>query len=200
MSVGGLTAYLRERFPLPTVLTLAAGTAFLLVGIATDSVQSPARWTVAGFVLAVVVAFLLRTRVTDEFKDRSHDDHHYPDRPVQRGAIDRGTLVRIGLAAFAVELGAVYATGVAAGNAGAWVWYLPVVGYSALTAAEFFVPRWLARHFTLYFLSHQVIFVFFAVWAFALFSVGPSFIAVYATTGFVAAMAIVEILSSRTPR
>lgn len=192
--MNGFTAYLRERFPLPAVSVLSLGTALLLVGIASTYDDTSTYWLLVVVMALGFVAFLLRTRVTDEFKDSTHDDKNYPDRPVQRGAITRTALLTVGAIAAFVELTAVVVAGALVGNPASWIWYLPVVAYSVLTAFEFFVPRWLARHFTLYFISHQLVFVFFAIWAFALFRSPVTFTAGYATTGFVAAMAVIEIV------
>ncbi|MEY4312602.1 MAG: hypothetical protein RLZZ319_111 [Actinomycetota bacterium] len=192
--MNGFSTYLRERFPLPAVLAFAIGTSGLLVGFVSPYEPSGKYWTITGFVALAFVAFLLRIRVTDEFKDAHHDDLHYPGRPVQRGVITRPSLVVVGVVALTVEIGSVVAAGVLAGTPASALWYLAVLAHSALTAVEFFVPNWLERHFTTYFISHQLISVWFAVWAIALFATPPSFAIVYAATGFVFALALVEIV------
>lgn len=192
--MNGFSTYLRERFPLPAVLAFALGTAGLLVGFVSPYEPSGTYWAITALVALAFVAFLLRIRVTDEFKDARHDDLHYPGRPVQRGAISRPTLVIVGVVALAVEIGAVIGAGMIAGTPESALWYLAVLAHSALTAVEFFVPTWLERHFTIYFVSHQLISVWFAAWAIALFGTPVTFETVYAATGFVFALALVEVV------
>ena len=48
--------------------------------------------------------------------------------------------------------------------------YSLVIVYSLLTAFEFFVGSFLKKHFTLYFLSHESIFIFFMIWIAGLFN------------------------------
>ena len=192
--MNGLVTYLRERFPLPAVAAVALGTASMLVGFVSRFEPTGRYFGVTALVALMFFAFLLRLRVTDEFKDSAHDTANYPNRPVQRGVIARSTLVLVGVVALAVELGAAFGAGALIGNPGAIVWYLPVLGYSALTGVEFFAATWLERHFTIYFISHQLLSVWFAVWAIALVGAPLSFPITYAAEGFVFAMAVFEIV------
>jgi hypothetical protein len=156
--VRAIATYFAERFPLTTVVPVAAATALVLVGFVSPA---PINWTQTTFVAIAFIAFLLRQRVTDEFKDSGHDGANYPNRPVQRGVIRRSTLVGLGITAFSVEIASVFA---ASGSASKALWYIPFLIWSALTSVEFFAHRWLNAHFTAYFVSHQVIFVWLALW------------------------------------
>ena len=162
-----LRIYLRERFPLLPTALHALSTGALLVGV--SAARSSERLWVALCIAVCFFFFMLRMRVTDEFKDAGHDDAHYPDRPVQRGVIFKRDLVVIGIVALILEFAGAVLAGVAASNSLVWVWYLPVFGYSILTGREFFVPAYLERHFNLYFVVHQAIFVLWLVWAFSIF-------------------------------
>ena len=205
----GIFAYFRERFQPLLVIPLSVATALFLVGAAMPSRYgffvtnhitsslSPMVQTQTALVAVLFFAFLLRTRVTDEFKDSEHDSANYPNRPVQRGVVTRGQLQILGGIALAVELACAISVAVVAGHLASVVWYLPVLGYSALTAKEFFVPRWLERHFNIYFLSHQLLFVWFALWAYQQFGASDTErkdVSYTALVAFVLLMATIEII------
>ena len=160
--MSALGTYLNERFPLGKTAPLALAAAACMVGVATDF--SPNLLPVTALIALSFFAFLLRTRVTDEFKDARHDDSNYPNRPVQRGVISRTSLLKVGVLALAVELASVVTAALLVERPLAAFSYLTVLVFSALTAAEFFVGPWLERHFTIYFISHQLIFACFAFW------------------------------------
>ncbi len=160
--MSALGTYLRERFPLGKTAPLALAAAACMVGVATKF--SASLMPATALIAISFLAFLLRTRVTDEFKDARHDDSNYPNRPVQRGVISRSVLLRVGLLALLVEIVAAIAVGTLLGRPMAAFSYLAVLVFSALTAVEFFVPNWLERQFTLYFITHQLIFACFAFW------------------------------------
>lgn len=169
-----LRTYLRERFPIGPTSAHALATAALLIGVTSPSSESGRLLAVIGVAVAFFF-FMLRMRVTDEFKDAGHDDANYPNRPVQRGAIFKRDLVVIGIVSLFLELAGVWFAGFATGNASAWVWYLPILGYSFLTGQEFFVGEFLERHFNLYFIVHQAIFALWLVWGFQLFASALAF-------------------------
>lgn len=188
-----LLAYFRERFPIPVVLLLSTGMAMMLVGANSKFTWG---WALPGntaLVALIFFMFLLRTRVTDEFKDSAHDDENYPNRPVQRGLISRKQIAWIGAVAFAIELTLVLVLW--GGHSGFWgpLSYLPVLVYSWLTANEFFVGDWLNRHFNIYLVLHQLIFVFFAAWG-VVVTLGDFKIRdIAGSLGFVLMMMLVEI-------
>lgn len=186
-----IATYFAERFPLVTVVPVVAATAIVLLGFASLSPLGPIQTV---FVAIAFLCFLLRQRVTDEFKDSSHDDANYPNRPVQRGLISRQVLMAIGGIAVVIELGAVVSASVTGGSPTTAMWYLPFLAWSALTSVEFFAHDWLNRHFTLYFVSHQLIFVWLGVWAVAITGGTWSPVTVGGVVAFVVLMAAVEVV------
>lgn len=184
--------YMKERFPLPLVLLLSLGYTLLIVGV--NTVPSAASLAASLCILISFTAFLLRLRVTDEFKDAEHDATNYPNRPVQRGAITKRSIIYLGILAGVVEIAAVVIAGFIMSHPFSAFWYLLVIGYSYLTAVEFFCPAWLTKHFTLYFISHQLIFICFALWAYFLFaaSITPTYIG--SVLAFFLLMSSVEII------
>jgi len=102
-------------------------------------------------VLATLFWFMLM-RIADEHKDYEEDCQYRPYRPVQRGLV---TLKQLrGVGAFLV-LGHIALS--------VWIdWRLLgllalVYAWFTLMSLEFFVPRWLKAHPTLYLASHMVI-------------------------------------------
>lgn len=194
----GLLTYFKERFPIPVVALLSLGMAAMLVGIVfpLGNRYFHEFWDLGVLVFGgLFFFFLLRTRVTDEFKDATHDSEKYPNRPVQRGVIKRWQLVVLGIIALAGEIVCLFWLGFmtwVGGNYGLY-WYLAILGYSMLTAFEFFVGEWLKKHFNLYFVLHQLIFVLFAGLAFSLFDTDQFRYNLLAGIGFVLYMAVVEI-------
>jgi 4-hydroxybenzoate polyprenyltransferase len=186
--------YFRERFPLPAVIVLAIGTAVFMVAVCSPGQPSSIRYTLTGLVALAFIAFLLRQRVMDEFKDRGHDNANYPNRPVQRGAVSIRTLVLLGLVSFLIEI---TSASLIAGISNNWqtlLCYLAVVAFSLLTAKEFFIPKWLNEHFTLYFITHQGIFVFFIIWAINIFQTIGSTRILAGSASFILIMASLEIM------
>lgn len=192
--MSGLATYFRERFPLPSVAVLSIGIACLLCGVAdsSDWYLETSKFGRMPFFATFIFFFLLRTRITDEFKDSRHDQANYPNRPLQRGAISKSTLFLIGFFAFIAEV--VFA-GFASffGGENAVLWYLAILFYSLLTAFEFFVPVWLNRHFNTYFVLHQFIFVLFVGFALETFRSPLYKYNLLAAVGFVLFLAVVEI-------
>lgn len=163
--------YIRERFPVAAAGAFAAGYTALVIGAAraenpwvTDTGE-----TIRTFFLlsCVFFFFLLRQRVVDEFRDVAHDRQYFPNRPVPRGLITMTQLTMLGIAAGILELAS-------ASVVGAFPTYWLVIIYSCIMAKDFFLHSWLRRHFTVDFLIHEVIFVFFGI-AF-LFAAEPSMI------------------------
>ncbi len=192
--MGSAADYFRERFPLPVVITLSVGTAIWLVATSTTEVPTQTNYFITFLITVAFTAFLLRQRVMDEFKDRSHDDANYPNRPVQRGVITHKQLKPIGFIAFLIELSAVSSIAIFTNSWFSLLAYLAVLIFSTLTAYEFFAAQWLNRHFTLYFLSHQLIFVFFYLWSLTIFGVQYSIQAVLNGLAFILSMAALEVM------
>lgn len=181
--------YFSERFPAQLVLLLSFSYSLMLLGVSSHLTGTAISLANVGLVALSFAAFLLRLRVTDEFKDIDHDSKNYPNRPFQRGAISSQQLISIGVISLIVELGSLYIIGPKA-----VIFYLPVLAYSLLTAKEFFISSWLNKHFTTYFISHQLIFVVFTAWGFMTFGVQLSPKALFGALAFVMTMSIFEII------
>ena len=139
--------YTHSRFPL-VPLALHCGLAALV--LATISVSDPVASLWNGL---IYLLFLLHMRVLDEYKDKSFDDHNYPDRPVQAGLVTLQELKRIGWVNFGLMALLVLAQWPPAG----WLIFIFAIGYSALMYREFFIPRFWERSPAQYLLSHQVV-------------------------------------------
>ena len=179
--------YLKERFPFPLVLLLAVGYSLFLVGISAplqNSIVAAALTTLA------FVAFLLRQRVTDEFKDLKHDTKNYPNRPFQRGLISKRQLIGLGVFSLTVELAAIYAIG----GLYSLAWYVPVFVFTLLMSVEFFASTWLEKHFTLYFVLHQCVFIGFIAWYFGTTNTPLNTSTLAAAAAFMLTMCSVEIV------
>jgi hypothetical protein len=166
-----------------------------MVAVCSPEQPDSVTFSLTGLVALAFTSFLLRQRVMDEFKDRGHDDLNYPNRPVQRGAISIKNLVGLGIAAFALEISSVIS--LAAISSSHWqsiYYYLAVIAFSLLTAREFFIPNWLNRHFTTYYISHQLIFVFFIIWGFSIFGTKNELRISAGASSFILIMASLEIM------
>jgi len=161
----------------------------MIMGVCSHLTGTATSFVIIGLVALSFAAFLLRLRVTDEFKDIDHDSKNYPNRPFQRGAISSRQLIGIGVISLIIELGSLYII-----NPKAVIFYIPVLVYSALTAKEFFISSWLNKHFTIYFITHQMIFVVFAMWGFITFGVQLNLRALLGGLAFVMTMSVFEII------
>ena len=154
--------YIKERFPIPSVLLFAFGYAALTLGVSFNNNiwKYNLQTAIANILLlsSVFFFFLLRQRAVDEFRDAEHDRKYFPDRPVPRGLISKKQVLMLGLFAFAIEFISAYIVGQYV-----FGYYIIFFLYSLLMAKEFFIPRWLNKHFTIYFLIHEVIFLLFGL-------------------------------------
>jgi len=189
-----LLTYLKERFPLAMAGVLAVITAMFLVAIVQpDSKDLNDHLTT----LAIAIGFfffMLRTRVTDEFKDSKHDNQNYPGRPVQRGIISRRTLIVIGITALILEIAAVLWAGSLQENLSSVLFYGLILGYSVLTAFEFFASNFLDKHFNIYLIVHQAIFILYPIWIFNLFGIQITNTAIPAVAAFILFLLLIEIV------
>lgn len=185
-----IRTYFAERFPLAITSVHALATAAFLVAIAISSINHLITLAIAGSFFF----FMLRMRVTDEFKDSHHDNLNYPNRPVQRGIISRKQLIAIGVISLLAEVSCVLGASWLADNFTAAFYYIFILAYSVLTRFEFFAPKFLDRHFNLYFLSHQAIFVFYPIWVFNLLNTDLDFKAITLSGAFILFMANMEIM------
>ena len=142
--------YIQERFPIPSVLLFALGYSALSLGLSSKNniwLQNSQGSFINLFLLSnVFFFFLLRQRAIDEFRDADHDKKYFPDRPVPRGLVSKKQILFLGLFAFAIEFVSAYAVG-----QHVFGLYIIFFLYSLLMAKEFFIPRWLSKHFTIYF-------------------------------------------------
>lgn len=194
--------YIRERFPVIPALLFAFGYSAISIGIVSKGnpwVRN-LNFTLVTLVLlsSVFFFFLLRQRVVDEFRDAKHDLKNYPDRPVPRGLISKKELLLLGAFALFIEWTSVYILGTNSITP-----YVFIFIYSVLMAKEFFLSDWLNKHFTLYFLIHEVIFLLFAV--FFVTAINPSFLSFNPSTLFaliilVSAPVSIEIMRKFRPR
>lgn len=191
--MNALSTYLKERFPVLVSATLALATAAYLIGCLAERVEFSTKFVDLAFISLAFLGFMLRMRVTDEFKDLGHDNSNYPNRPVQRGAITKHQLVAIGVAASALELSAVLALAQGIHFVDVILWYFAVVVFSVLTRFEFFAKEFLDRHFTLYFLVHQGIFLIYPLWIASRYEFSWGRLTL-GMIGFVAVMAAMEIV------
>lgn len=189
-----LRQYFAERFPIGLTATHAFATSAMLVGIAAQNQPLTDRiWSTLG-ITSTFFFFMLRMRVTDEFKDRSHDDTNYPNRPVQRGIISTPQLITLGSLALVAELIVAFMSGFATGHPISILWHLGILGYSVLTHFEFFAKAFLERHFNFYFLLHQQIFILYPVWVLSIWSTEVDLATFGAACAFVLYMAAMEIV------
>lgn len=190
-----VASYLRERFPAAGVALISISIALFSLGLQENGFTYQHLAQVV-LIALVFTAFLLRQRVVDEFKDKHHDNLNFPDRPFQRGTISTRELIVIGLIAFAIEMFGVLGIG----GVESLIWYLPTFLYSLLMAKEFFIGKWLESHFTTYFLVHEVIFIWFALWLGWINGTGLSLISLSWTIAFIALMICLELGRKFTPR
>lgn len=191
--MSALNTYLKERFPIPVSSTLALATAAYLIGCFAVGIELSTKLVDLGLLALAFLSFMLRMRVTDEFKDFGHDNSNYPNRPVQRGAITKPQLVAIGVTAGTLELSTVLAFAQGIHFVEVLIWYFAVVAFSVLTRFEFFAKDFLDRHFTIYFLVHQGIFLIYPLWIAVHYESSWGGLPL-GVIGFVAVMAAMEIV------
>ncbi|MFM8927596.1 MAG: hypothetical protein ACKOFA_05285 [Rhodoluna sp.] len=187
--MGTLSTYFAERFPLVLVAPLSLATASLILGLF-DNQSVP----VLGLMTLTFLCFMLRMRVTDEFKDSAHDNQNYPNRPVQRGLISKSQLLGLGVTASFIELLCVVGLAFLVDNLLGSIWYGLIVLYSLLTRFEFFAKEFLAKHFNIYLITHQAIFLLYPIWLNNLFKVSFDQKLLFGWSSFVLLMALMEIV------
>lgn len=161
--------YLVERFALPVFLPSAVlHTLFLFTYIAPDLKRTdPVLVSIAA--LTYVGVFLI-LRLSDELKDKHHDDEYYPGRPVQRGLLTL-TDIRRGLV---VTIVAVMLINLSTGSWKAILTLGVVGGYMTLMRYEFFMPHILRPRILLYMVTHQLFVPLFFCYYFVLVGRWPT--------------------------
>lgn len=159
---GSLRQYFKERFPPALVGMLAVSFGAACVGLFGQwPLADAGLWAHLALFAVLYVALLLRYRVVDEWKDYRHDSRHYPDRPVQRGAIRPRTLAIMGATAVVVELTLAWLLG----GPAALPLYALVTALTVGTAVDFFAKDFMERHFSLSFVVHQLVYPAMFAWA-----------------------------------
>ena len=182
-----LSAYLAERFPLAShgllIAAYYSSNQFLARTLTEPGRPMHYDWTtLLGAV--TLLCFFFHLRVFDEHKDYAEDLVHYPHRVLQSGAVTLRHLKMLGGLAIATEIVLSALRGPAA-----FVAWLAAFLFSVLMLKEFFVPRWLKRHFLVYAVSHLLVMPLLALMVFS-FATGrwpweaPFWFGVYAWVGF----------------
>jgi 4-hydroxybenzoate polyprenyltransferase len=192
--MGSIQTYIRERFPLPLVVLLTVGYGIFIVGISSRGVLLENKIIVTALVMLAFFAFLLRQRVTDEFKDLRHDTKNYPNRPLQRGIVTKRQLVWLGACALTLEAVSVITISIITDTPLSLAVYCGVFFYSALMSVEFFMSEWLEKHFTLYFLLHQFIFMWLITWNFSIFNTPVNLFVLGSAVSFILSLSSIEII------
>lgn len=153
--------YIKARFPIFPAFLFSLGYAALAIGSSlsdnfwinnlTQGLKTLLSLTFLFFF------FLLKQRIIDEFRDEKHDLKNFPSRPLPQGLISKNQLIILGLPVFFLELLLSFILGF-------YNIYFLILVYTFLMAREFFMPRWLDRHFTIYFLIHEMIFLLFGIY------------------------------------
>ena len=154
--------YFSKRFPLFLSLLLAAGfflPGYLLAGRLWPQAL-PLSYPVLFAGIGLILLFMLHLRIFDEHKDFVADQRAHPNRILSRGLITLSGLRKILSVVLWLELTLALVLPLSL----FFVWVFMLL-YSLLMLKEFFLPRFLDRHITLYMLSHQKIIFFFVLFA-----------------------------------
>jgi 4-hydroxybenzoate polyprenyltransferase len=182
-----LWAYLQERFPLGQqgllIVSYYSSNQFLAHVLLRPENPMHYSWSSLGGA-AVLLCFFFHLRVFDEHKDFVTDSKHYPDRVLQRGLITLTHLKIMGGIAIGIELLLCALNGLPALLA-----LSAALLFSILMLKEFFVGKWLEKHFILYAVSHMLVMPLLALMIFsyasgAYFWQAPFYFKLYAWVGF----------------
>lgn len=148
-------AYLRERFPLGTHLSMVV-IYFLANQFLAQRLLRPDAPLTLGPFTALGMLFLLcmffHLRVFDEHKDAELDQRHYPHRLLSRGIITLAELRRVAAVAIGLELLSALLS-----SPSALLAVVISLFFSWILLREFFIPVWLRAHFMLYAVAHMLI-------------------------------------------
>jgi len=150
-----LTAYLHERFPLLSHLSMVfiyfLANQFLAQVLGRPDESMQIGWfTPVGMLFLLCIFFHLR--VFDEHKDYVEDCVHYPERILSRGLITLKHLKWLGALAIAVEFACAAVSG-----RNAIIAVSVAIVFSWVMLHEFFVRDWLRARFILYAFAHMLI-------------------------------------------
>jgi len=150
-----LNAYLKERFPLLShgVLIISYYSSNQFLAQVLERPDNPVSYSInslpGGLTLFLIFFHL---RVFDEHKDYEEDCKFYPERLLSRGIMTLSTLKKLGIIAIVLELIFASVCGMSA-----LVGVIIVQIFSVLMLKEFFVGKWLKKHFLIYATSHMLI-------------------------------------------
>lgn len=148
-----LWIYQNERFPMGrTALLVAVFSAAGISASAHFSGRALPGWPAFALAFGITLALFFHLRVFDEIKDAEDDAKYRPERPIPRGLVSQGLIVRIGLVTAAAALGVCLAAERSALGLLLLAW-----GWMLLMGFEFFVPHWLRTHPAAYLVSHMAI-------------------------------------------
>ena len=182
-----LSAYFKERFPLLShgILIVSYYSSNQFLSQVLSHPHSPVTYSKYSLLGAITIFFVfLHLRVFDEHKDYEEDCRHYPQRVLSRGLITLTHLKILGSIAIGIEIFISAFRG--------WPALLAVfmvLAYSLLMLKEFFVRRWLKRHFFVYAISHMLIMPLLALTVYSFTTLrypwgAPAWFWVYAFVGF----------------
>lgn len=153
-------AYLAERFPpVNAVMFLVF---YVTCTLVTNTGSNSGPWGVGlrdGLGSLAVIAFFFHLRVFDEHKDYQNDLVYHPQRVLQSGLVSLRDLRIAGALAILTE--AIFS---AVLSADAFLLWCVCFAYSLLMLMEFFVSKWLHRHFLLYAVSHMMVMPMMVFW------------------------------------
>jgi len=152
-----------ERLPIPVVAIYSILLGLFCAQYFQEAYASPAILVY----IAVVFLFFLRTRLIDEIKDVTHDNKHYPERPVQRGLISIRELKVTALILVGIEIALQIMASV---SVSAFIIYGVFLAFTFLMSQDFFIPEVLEQRFWLLVSVHHFVFLLLAVYAGTLFT------------------------------
>ena len=148
-----LWIYQAERFPLirNTPLLIVFAAASINVSAILAGRPLPSFWA---YVVAAIltIGIFFQMRVADEVKDAEDDARYRPERPIPRGLVSLGLIIRLG-----VGLVPIMALAAWGWTTGTFALLLLVWFWLALMTFEFGVPKWLKARPVLYLVSHMAI-------------------------------------------
>jgi len=140
-----LWKYQKERFPLVITIFTTSVLILSLARVVEGSVPSfPRLWLYInlGF---LCLLFMIHIRFFDELRDYSHDNKHYPERPVQRGLVSLTEIRYLAYGTVILELALVAIIG--------WkfiIFYIPVLSYSLFASKDFWLGNKLKKYLLVY--------------------------------------------------
>ncbi len=155
--------YINERAPLTQFVPLALIFGFQASLFARFIIDREYDLTVTLLSSLSLLLFLFRLRLFDEFKDFEHDKKHYPSRPISRGLLSLNDLKPLIVIILTLEICLSLLFGIAS-----FIFFLLAFLYSAFLLKEFFIRKWLRKHFTTYIVTHEVLAIFIFYYLYAL--------------------------------